>query len=245
MSLRAIVVDDEALARERLRSLISADPEVAVVAEAENARVAAILAQQLAPDILFLDIEMPGRNGLEFLRELADTTTALPTVIFTTAHTEYALDAFGLNTADYLVKPLDEQGVTRALERAKRLIAGGRLQERRAGAALSRFAVRHRDEIIFIKVEQVDWISAEGNYARLHAGGASYLMRETLQRLDASLDPSTFVRVHRSAIVNIDRVRKLATSPDGSAEIVLSTGATVPLGRSYRTRLEEIFGYRL
>jgi two-component system LytT family response regulator len=243
VSLRAIVIDDEPLARERLRALIAADPDVAIVAEADNAHAAATLVRQLTPDIIFLDIEMPGPNGLDFLRELGGTT--LPTVIFTTAHAEYALDAFGVNAADYLVKPLDEQRVKRAIERAKRLIAGGRVAASRTVTIRSRLAVRHREEIIFIKVDEVDWIAAEGNYARVHSGETSYLIRETLQRLEASLDPSTFVRVHRSAIVNIDRVRKLATSTERAAEIVLSTGATVPLGPSYRTRLEEIFGYRV
>jgi two-component system LytT family response regulator len=241
MSLRAIIVDDEPLARERLRSLISLDRDVAIVAEAENARAAAVLVHQLSPDIMFLDIEMPEDNGLDFLRELPGPI--LPTVIFTTAHAQYALDAFGVNAADYLVKPLDQPRVTRALERAKRLIAGGRVAASRTVAIRSRLAVRHRGEIIFIKVEQVDWISAEGNYSRLHSAETSYLIRGTLQRIEASLDPSTFIRVHRSAIVNIDRVRKLATS-DGVANIVLSTGDAVPLGASYRGRLEEIFGYK-
>lgn len=242
MSLRAIIVEDEPLARERLRSLIAVESGVAVVAEADNARAAAMLIRQLEPDVMFLDVEMPEVNGLEFLRQLPGET--LPVVIFTTAHAQYALDAFGVNAADYLVKPLDEQRVTRAIDRAKRLIAGGRAAPGRAGTMRSRLAVRHRGEIIFIKAAQVDWISAEGNYARLHSGEASYLLREPLQSIEASLDPAMFLRVHRSAIVNIDRVRKLATT-DAGASIILSTGAAVPLGPSYRGRLEEIFGYKL
>ena len=244
MSLRTLVVEDEPLARERLRALLGLDPGVAVVGEADNARAALLLLEQLRPDLLFLDIEMPEENGLDLLAHLDPAQR--PVVVFTTAHPQYAVDAFDINAADYLVKPLDADRVSRALERARRRIAGGRTAAReRTAAPRERFAVRTRGEIIFIKAAQIDWISAEGNYARLHAGEVSYLMRESLQSIEGSLDPATFIRVHRSAIVNLDRVRKLATSPDGNSVIVLSTGDAVALGPSYRVRLDEIFGQKL
>ena len=244
MSLRALVVEDEPLARERLRTLLSLDPGVAVVGEADNARAALLLLEQLRPDLLFLDIEMPEETGLGLLQRLDPAQR--PVVVFTTAHPEYAVDAFDVNAADYLVKPIDAEHVSRSLDRARRLIAGGRVAPRGRGAhPRERFAVRTRGEIVFIKAAQIDWISAEGNYSRLHSGEQSYLMRESLQSIESSLDPSTFIRVHRSAIVNLDRVRKLATSPDGNSSIVLSTGDAVPLGPSYRGRLEEIFGQKL
>lgn len=244
MSLRALIVEDEPLARARLRALIGAEHGVAVVGEAENARAAAELLDQLRPDLLFLDIYMPEDDGLELLRKLDPSRR--PVVIFTTAHPEHALDAFELSAADYLVKPLDEERVARAIERARRFIAGGRAAaQTRTTQRRERFAVRTRGEIVFVKSTQIDWISAEGNYARLHSGELSYLLRESMQSIEDSLDASTFIRVHRSAIVNLDRVRKLVTSPDGTPSIVLSTGDSIPLGPSYRGRLEEVLGQKL
>lgn len=244
MSLRAVIVEDEPLARARLRALLGGDTGVAVIGEAENARAAAELVDQLRPDLLFLDVHMPEENGIELLQGLDPAQR--PVVIFTTAHPEYALDAFELSAADYLVKPLDSERVARAIERARRFIAGGRAAaQSRPTPRRERFAVRTRGEIVFVKASQIDWISAEGNYARLHSGELSYLLRESMQSIEESLDPSTFIRVHRSAIVNLDRVRKLVTSPDGTPSIVLSTGDGVPLGPSYRGRLEEVLGQKL
>ncbi|HEY0159824.1 MAG TPA: LytTR family DNA-binding domain-containing protein [Thermoanaerobaculia bacterium] len=244
MSLRAVIVEDEPLARARLRALLGGDTGVAVIGEAENARAAAELVGQLHPDLVFLDVHMPEENGLELLRSLDPSQR--PVVIFTTAHPEYALDAFELSAADYLVKPLDSERVARAIERARRFIAGGRAAaQSRPTPRRERFAVRTRGEIVFVKASQIDWISAEGNYARLHTGEQSYLLRESMQSIEESLDPSTFIRVHRSAIVNLDRVRKLVTSPDGTPSIVLSTGDGIPLGPSYRGRLEDVLGQKL
>lgn len=244
MTLRAIIVEDEPLARARLRALLAPDQTVVVVAEADNARTGAELIRQLQPDVLFLDIHMPEISGLDLARSIEPGTR--PAVVFITAHPEYALDAFDTNAADYLVKPLDGERVARALERVRRFIAGGSAAaQTRHVPRRTRFAVRTRGEIVFVKVSQIDWIAAEGNYVRLHAGEASYLLRESMQSMEDALDPVTFIRVHRSAIVNLDRVRKLVTTPDGSAGIVLSTGATVPLGPTYRIRLEDALGQKL
>ncbi len=244
MTLRAIIVEDEPLARARLRSLLAMQEGVAVVAEAENARAGAELIEQLRPDLLFVDIHMPETSGLELVRTLDPSLR--PAIVFITAHPEYALEAFETNAADYLVKPLDSERVARALERARRFIAGGRAAvPARSAPRRERFAVRTRGEVVFVKASQIDWISAEGNYARLHTGESSYLLRESMQSIEESLDPSTFIRVHRSAIVNLDRVRKLVSSPDGTPSIVLSTGDSVPLGPSYRGRLEEVLGQKL
>jgi two-component system LytT family response regulator len=214
-----------------------------VIGEAENVRAAAELVDQLRPDLVFLDIHMPEDDGLDLLRNLAPSER--PVVIFTTAHPEHALDAFDFSAADYLVKPLDQERVARAIERARRFIAGGRAAQPRTITRRERFAVRTRGEIVFIKSAQIDWISAEGNYVRLHSGELSYLLRESMQSIEDSLDATTFIRVHRSAIVNLDRVRKLVTSADGTPSIVLSTGDSIPLGPSYRGRLEEVLGQKL
>lgn len=244
MSLRALIVEDEPLARARLRALLGNENGVAVIGEAENARAAAELVDQLRPDLVFLDVHMPEESGIELLRGLDPTRR--PVIIFTTAHPEYALEAFDLSAADYLVKPLDGERVARAIERARRFIAGGRAAaQSRSTPKRERFAVRTRGEIVFVKATQIDWISAEGNYARLHSGELSYLLRESMQSIEESLDGATFIRVHRSAIVNLDRVRKLVSTADGTPSIVLSTGASVPLGPSYRGRLEEVLGQKL
>ncbi|HYR28067.1 MAG TPA: LytTR family DNA-binding domain-containing protein [Thermoanaerobaculia bacterium] len=243
MSLKAMIVEDEPLARERLHALL-AESDVTVVGEAENAFAAALQIGRVQPDLLFVDIEIPGESGIEFVRGLGPERR--PVVIFTTAHPEYALEAFDVSAADYLVKPFDRERVVRALDRARRLIAGGRVpHQHRTARIRERFAVRTRGEVVVIKTVNIDWIAAEGNYSRIHAGQSAYLVRETLQSVESSLDPAAFIRVHRSAIVNLDRVHKLSTTPDGTLSIVLSTGAAVPLGRSYRPRLEEIFGEKL
>jgi two-component system LytT family response regulator len=242
VSLRALIVEDEPLARARLRSILGDEQGVAIVAEADNARTAAELVDQLRPDLIFLDIGLPEGNGFDLLRGMQPESR--PAVIITTAHPQHALDAFEVSAADYLVKPLDRERVGRAVERARRLIGGGRTVPV-PGPRRGRFAVRNQGEIVFVKMSQIDWVSAEGNYSRLHSGELSYPVRRPLQSVEESLDPSTFLRVHRSAIVNLDRVRKLVLSPDGTASIVLSTGAAVPLGPSYRDRLEEALGQKL
>ena len=182
---------------------------------------------------------MPGASGFDMLTSIESK----PAIVFITAHEEFALDAFEANAVDYLVKPFPQERLDRALWRARRFIEG---KERRAAGQRARrrerFAVRMRGEVVFIKVAAVDWIAAQGNYVCLHAGGESYLHRESLQNLASELDPAMFLRVHRSAIVNIERVRKLVPAADGSLSIVLQNAATVPLGPSYRTAVEEALG---
>ncbi|HEX2832525.1 MAG TPA: response regulator [Thermoanaerobaculia bacterium] len=245
MTLRALIVDDEPPARSRLRRLLDAHAEVDIVAEAGSAREAMELIEEHHPDVMFLDVGMPEETGLDLLRSLASEKQ--PVVVFTTAHTDHALSAFNFNTADYLVKPFDVDRLSRALERARRLASGElrSIPARRTTRHRERIAVRARGEILFIKATLVDWISAEGNYARLHCGNASYQLRESLQNLEESLDASTFIRVHRSAIVNVDRIRKLVSAVDGSPSIVLASGELVPLGPTYRARLEEMLGQKL
>jgi two-component system, LytTR family, response regulator len=242
LTLRAMIVDDEPLARQRLRAMLEATREVKVVGEAESAEAATLLLPEVVPDVIFLDINMPGKNGLELL----ETIDAPPAVVFTTAYPEFAADAFELNAADYLVKPFDAERLAKSIQRTLRFVDGGRApRSSRTGPHRERFAIRTRGEIIFIKSSQIDWISAEGNYSRLHGGEKSWLVREPLQSIEDSLDPAIFIRVHRSTIVNLDRIRKVITPSDTSASIVLSTGDAVPLGPSYRGRLEEAVGEKL
>jgi two-component system LytT family response regulator len=244
MTLRAVIVDDEPLARSRLRSLLHSEDDLEIIGEGVSVGEAVTLIEKASPDVIFLDVQMPDGSGFDVLRRLGSRTHAA--VIFTTAYTAYAVEAFDGNAADYLVKPFDAERVSRALHRARRLIHGPSVSaaETRAAEPRERFAVPSHGEIIFVKASDVDWISAEGNYVRLHCGASSYLLRESTQHLDESLDRKTFIRVHRSAIVNLSRVRKLVPSAEGSAEIVLANGQSVPLGPSYRHRLEEVLGLR-
>lgn len=244
--IHALILEDEPLARTRLRQLLVPHSDIEIVAECGSANEAEDVMQQRAPDLLFIDVHLPQESGLSFVRRLQGPKQ--PVIVFTTADSDHALESYDLNTADYLVKPFDGERVDRALDRARRLLGGGQLQpapvaprqERR-----DRFAVRVRGEIIFVRTAHIDWISAEGNYSRLHTGETSYLLRESMQSLDDGLDPNSFIRVHRSAIVNLDRVQKLVTGNDAALSIVLTTGAVVPLGPSYRGRLEQALGQKL
>lgn len=243
-ALRAVIVEDEPLALARLSRLLETHEDVEVVGEAGNVTDAMTLIRRHAPELLFLDIEMPRGNGFELLHALEHEPR--PVVIFTTAHQEFAHKAFEVNAADYLVKPFDDERLSRAMERARRFLTAPP-----SGPAAppsrhrERYAVRVRGEIVLVNAADVEWVSAEGNYARLHVGDKSYLIRDSMQRLEESLDPAIFARVHRSAIVNLTRVKKLVLERDGSYEIVLASGATVPVGATYRSRVEQYVGEEL
>ena len=242
--IQTLIVDDEPLARSRIRTMLAAHPDIDVVAECGSAaEVAALLPGEPAA-LMMLDIEMPGASGFEILQ-----TTSLenrPAVVFVTAHEEFALDAFEANAVDYLVKPFSQERLDRALWRVRRFIEGksptrpmGNTGPRRWR---ERFGVRVRGEVVFIKVSSIDWIAAAGNYVRLYAGTESHLLRDSLQNIATELDPAVFLRVHRSAIVNIERVRKLVPAADGSISIILHNATAIPLGPTYHAGLEEALG---
>lgn len=242
--IRTLIIDDEPLARSRVRAMLAAHPDIEVAAECSNAAEGMALLRSEAASLLLLDIEMPEASGFELLRSMA--LESRPAVVFVTAHEEFALEAFEANAVDYLVKPFSQERLDRALWRVRRFMEGkATARPLVSGAARrlrERFAVRVRNEVIFVKVSSIDWIAGAGNYVRLHAGGESYLHRESLQNVAAELDPALFVRVHRSAIVNIERVRKLVPASDESLSIVLQNGTIVPLGPTYRTALEDALG---
>jgi len=243
--IRALIADDEPLARTRIQLLLKPHADVEVIAECSNGREAAELIRQEKPDLLFLDVEMPELNGFAVLEE---TAAAPPVVIFVTAHDEFALDAFEANAVDYLVKPFDQERFDRALERARRFLSEERRPappQQRQERTRERFAVRARGQIVFLKAVNIDWIGAEGNYARLYTREGSYLIRESLQHLEETLDAATFVRVHRSAIVNVDRIGKLVPGPEGTFSIVLLNEVSIPLGPTFRPKLESLLGQKL
>ena len=242
--IRTLIVDDEPLARSRIRGMLAAHADIDVVAECGNAGEAAALLRSEPAALLLLDIEMPGGSGFDVLQTVA--SESLPAIVFITAHEEFALDAFEANAVDYLVKPFSQERLDRALWRVRRFAEGKGPARPPAGAASrrwrERFGVRIRGEVVFIRVSSIDWIAGAGNYVRLHSGHESHLLRESLQNIAAELDPAVFLRVHRSAIVNIERVRKLIPAADGSLSIVLQDATAVPVGPSYRTGLEAALG---
>jgi two-component system LytT family response regulator len=254
---RALIVDDEPLARSRVRLLLAPHEDVEVIAECSSGREASRVMESERPDLLFLDIEMPEADGFAIASALDSART--PAIVFVTAHDEFALQAFDANAVDYLVKPFSQERFDRAVDRARRFL-GDRASssslpaaapplaasaQRRPPRRRERFAVRVRGQVFFVKTSSLEWIGAEGNYARLHTHETSYLIRESLQQLESELDPELFVRVHRSAIVNIERIAKLVVGPEGAFSIVLQSDAVVSLGPTYRERLEELLGQKL
>jgi two-component system, LytTR family, response regulator len=240
--IRTLIIDDEPLARSRIRTMLAAHSDIEIVAECGNAGEVEALRSESAA-LFLLDIEMPGASGFEILQTTSVETR--PAVVFVTAHEEFALDAFEANAVDYLVKPFSQDRLDRALGRVRRFIEGkGAARPIGNGGRRwrERFGVRVRGEVVFIKVSSIDWIAAAGNYVRLYAGTESHLVRDSLQNLATELDPATFLRVHRSAIVNIERVRKLVPAADGSLSIVLHNATAIPLGPTYHAGLEEALG---
>jgi two-component system LytT family response regulator len=237
--IRTLIIDDEPLARSRIRAMLAGHPDIDIVAECGSTGEAAALLRDEPAALLLLDVEMPGASGFEILK-----TTSIgsgPAIVFVTAHEEYALEAFEANAVDYLVKPFSQERLDRALWRVRRFVEGKGMT-RPSRRWRERFGVRARGEVVFIRVSSIDWIAGAGNYVRLYCGSESHLLRESLQNLAAELDPAVFLRVHRSAIVNIERVKKLVPAADGSLSIVLQDATAVPLGPTYRAALEEALG---
>ena len=263
MTLRAMIVDDEPLARERIRSLLKRHRDVEIAAECADGPSAVSAISRLAPDLVFLDVQMPRMDGFEVLRAIfpresngprakssvnADPHSA-PAIIFVTAYDQYALRAFDANALDYLLKPFDRERFDRALSRARRQIETEKREHLSARLEalvraleppprfLDRLVVRSAGRVVFLKTDEIDWIEAAGNYACLHSGAESHLLRETMSTLETKLDPARFVRIHRSAIVNLDRVKEIQPSFHGDAVVLLRGGKRLPLSRNYREKL--------
>jgi two-component system LytT family response regulator len=230
MTFRVVVADDEAPARSGIKARLASHADVVVVAECGNGEetIAAIRAHR--PDLVFLDIQMPGASGFDALDRLAADEP--PLVIFLTAHDQYALRAFDVHAVDYLLKPIDDRRFADALAHA-RLLRTARATTQYA----QRFATRRGGEIVFVPAADVDWIEGCGDYAVLHTGRRTHLLRETLQQLERRLDPSQFARIHRSTIVRLDRLRAFVslTNRDGLAR--LSDGTELRVSRTFRDRL--------
>jgi two-component system LytT family response regulator len=247
--IRTLIVDDEEPARSRLRTLLQRQPDIDIIGECADGEQALERILEGGVDLVLLDVDMPRLNGLAVV-ELTPKEL-MPLVIFVTAYDQYAMRAFDAHAIDYLLKPYDRDRFEAALERARRWMAGDeRAAQRRrladavataggsAGSGPTRVAVRSRGRISIVKIESLDWIEAEGNYVRFHVGAQSLLHRQSLQQILETFDPARFIRVHRSAIVAIDRIREIRLDANGDARAVLADGATVPVGRAYREALE-------
>jgi two-component system LytT family response regulator len=250
--IQTLIVDDEPLARERLRDLLQTHPEIEIIGECANGNDAVRVIKEQAPDLVFLDVEMPGMDGFGVIDSLEPS--AIPAIIFVTAYDQYAVRAFEVYAVDYLLKPFDQERFEKALERAKKELTGSEsasisrrildaLEEiKNRPHHLERLVIKMNGHVFFIKVEEIDWLEAEGNYVRLHAGKESYLLRDTITSLEKQLDPKVFVRVHRSAIVNIDRIKELQPWFHGEYRIVLREGVELTLSRNYKDKLHTALG---
>ena len=257
--IRALLVDDEPLARRGLRQLLAAHPDVVVVGECRDGREALAALDALAPDLLFLDIQMPELDGFGVMREAIAARGAerMPVTVFLTAYEEFALDAFDVEALDYLVKPVSDERFEAAMRRVRRRLAaraaeGGRADRDAApepppvasdasdaadGAPARQLVIPTARGQLVVDVDEVEWVAAEDYYVAVHTGGRRYLLRESMASLEARLDPARFVRVHRSALVNVARVRAVRTA-EGETTLALRDGTRLPVSRRRRAALQ-------
>ncbi len=249
MKVRTLIVDDEPLARERLRTLLDQQKDIEVIGECGDGREAVEAIESERPQLVFLDVQMPEMDGFEVLETVG--AERMPPVIFVTAFDQYALRAFEAHALDYILKPFDAERFERALQKARNTIQknGGDLDERIRSLLeelrprqkhLERVVVRSGARITLLRTSEIDWIEAEGNYARLHVGKKSYLLRETMNGLESKLDPDEFIRIHRSTILNVQRIRALEALFQGEYVVHLEDGTKLSSSRGYRDRLNAL-----
>ncbi|MBC7910572.1 MAG: response regulator transcription factor [Pyrinomonadaceae bacterium] len=249
--IRTLVVDDEPLARERIKRYLGTEPDIEIVGECANGQEAVEAIESMSPDLLFLDIQMPELDGFGVLEVVG--AHKIPAVVFVTAYDKYALRAFDVHALDYLLKPFNRERFRRSLARAREQLEHekmGQLDQRLLTLLedlkaeqkyLDRLVVRSVGRVFFLKTDEVDWIEAAGNYVRLHVGREGHLLRETMSRLEAKLNPDKFLRIHRSTLVNIDRIKELQPLFSGDYTVILRDGKQLTLSRSYRDKLLELF----
>jgi len=254
--IRVIVVDDEPLARSGVIALLERDSELEIVGEAANGEEAVELIAEVRPDLVMLDVQMPGLSGFDVIRRIGPEH--MPAVVFVTAYDQFAVRAFEVNAVDYLLKPFDDDRFAVTMARAKKAVRSthvGELSRRladllektgtpavsqppaRASSFAERLVVKSGGRVFFLRSEEVDWIEAADYYVKLHALGKTHLLRETMNALESRLDPKRFIRIHRSTIVNIDRLRKLSPSFAGEYAVVLHDGTKLKLSRGYHERI--------
>ncbi len=250
MAIRCLIVDDEPLGRDRIASLLQTIPEAEVVGECETGSEAIQAISELSPDLLFLDVQMPEVDGFGVLAAIPTSIT--PAVIFVTAYDQYAIKAFDVHAQDYLLKPFDPDRFYAAFRRAAE-----RIRSDRASSAQARLVsllediererprrahvpIRSGGRVLFLPIAEIDWIEAADNYVKIHANGDVHVVRQTLQHMEQSLSPRAFVRIHRSTIVNVNRIREIQPWFGGEYMVLLHDGTKVHTSRTYRARLEAL-----
>ncbi len=234
--IRAVVVDDEPLARSSLKLLLRRDPEVELVGECKSGMEALAEIRRKKPELVFLDVQMPECDGFDVLEQLGSEMP--PALVFVTAYDQYALRAFEAGALDYLLKPFDNARFERALNRAKERIEQGKETPRK----IERLAIKNAGQVLFQKISEIDWIEAADYYVCLHVGTKTHLLRRSMSDVDQELEQAAFCRIHRSAIVNLERVRQLEISEDGGTDVVLNSGTRLRLSRRYRKDLHARLG---
>jgi two-component system LytT family response regulator len=248
--IRTLIVDDEPLARERVRSLIADQPGMSVIGEAHDGDQAVEEILKHQPDLVFLDVQMPKKTGFEVIQAVG--ADRMPAVVFVTAYDQYALKAFDVHAVDYLLKPFDRERFEGAVDRARQHFNANEsgalksqllrlVQELQPSSApkQERLIVKTGGRLFFLRTDEIDWIEAAGNYVRLHVGKDAHLLRETMNSIEARLDPKMFLRIHRSRIVNMERVKELHPWFNGDYAVILRDGTKLMLSRGYRDRLQE------
>ena len=252
MKIRVLLVDDEPLARERVRKLLEKEPDIELLGECADGASAVQLIREHAPDLVFLDVQMPELDGFGVLERLGSFT--LPAVVFITAHDQFALKAFEIHAVDYLLKPFDAARFQTTLQRVRGILRGkqrGELDVRLAALlaevrpeeknrTLERIAVKSSGRVVFVKVEDIDWIEAADNYVSLHLGTEEHLHRETMATIEGQLPAAQFMRISRSTIVNVDRIKELQPLFHGEYAVLLRNGTRLTLSRSYRDKIDQL-----
>ncbi len=250
--IRTLIVDDEPLARERIRALLSEQPDIEVIGEARDGEeaVQTILSQE--PDLVFLDIQMPKMDGFEVIRTVGPEN--MPLVVFVTAYDQHALKAFDVRALDYLLKPFDRERFAESIGRVRQAIErsgtdeiGRRLLElvrelKPGGGRSDRLVIKSAGRLFFLRIDEIDWVEAAGNYVKLHVGTDEHLLRETMNGIEVKLDPDKFFRIHRSRIVNMERIQEMQPWLNGEYAVLLRTGTRLTLSRGYREKLQERLG---
>jgi two-component system LytT family response regulator len=256
VAIRTLIVDDEVLARRGMRTLLAEDPAFEVVGESRNGRDAVPAIASLSPDVVFLDVQMPALDGFGVIAKVG--VDRMPLVVFVTAHDEHALRAFEVHAVDYLVKPFDRARFAMTTARLKQRLERHASDDARAQLAsliarlsppepeyAERILVKREGSMVVVKANDVEWIEAEGNYARLHVPGGAHLLTDTMQNLESTLDPRAFIRVHRSAIVRLDAIREIQPWFNGGLVVVLKGGAKVQVSRSQREKVLAAVGGKI
>ena len=252
-TIRTLIIDDVPLARDRIKRCLASDPEIEIVGECDNGGKAVTDIRSLAPDLIFLDVQMPALDGFGVLEALREER--VPGVIFVTAYNEYAIQAFEVNALDYLLKPVDCERLNKAVERAKSRLAQlnrnddfdsrvrAMLEDIKSGSKfLKRLTIKLTGRTILLPTDEIDWIETHGNYVKVYAGRESHLIRGTMQSLETKLNPEKFVRVHRSVMVNVEKIKEIYPRSNGDQDLVLHNGQQLMLSRNYRDRFFTLLG---